>query len=577
MRISDYWDLSKKNIKTRKGSSRNTVAGIAFALSVLIPVIFLTLSLNLGIAAEINSVRTIASFKVVTKNAGDDSAGDIAARDADGFLVKRGLPSNAVGKSIAESGYAEESLVYEAYKLNFEGKSIRVGIEGQPDKTLVRASEDNALANKFNNIIKVSHLDRSGGRFFSTAEAHDLKSDTILTGGEGFSQPEGLRFGQKQVLISEQFLSLHYPYLDSQSVIGKKFSLKVMTDIKNSYMHGEDIRWDNDTVSTNAYTGLEESQYYEYSLIGDFFIAGVVNKDYYGLVSNEHEGHIWIAGSSVYYEDNGSTASLHPKINRAEVYTEFGARTTLVATYISTSISMLEYESVRRGVILPLAGSIEYYPDCELYNFAGALPYRTETVQFQAADFTAAAQLSKIISEKLKPVYLTYNTYDFDSMFKNEAYININILYDIASIISNIMFAFSGAVLIITLLGLYYSINYSVASRRGFMGMLRAVGMKRRDLPKLYLFEMLRLFALSFVFAFAASFSLSFAAKLLFDNALHSIAAALGLVIKLNFTLYFVVLAIAAGFSLIVSAVFSFLACRRVIKPEILEVMSDEA
>ena len=64
MRFRDYLRLGKISIKNRRKSTRNTVRGVSFALVMLVPIVFFTLSFYVGMTSEVNAVKTLSSFKV---------------------------------------------------------------------------------------------------------------------------------------------------------------------------------------------------------------------------------------------------------------------------------------------------------------------------------------------------------------------------------------------------------------------------------------------------------------------------------------------------------------------------------
>lgn len=62
MRFGDYLRLGKISIKNRRKSTRNTVRGVSFALVMLVPIVFFTLSFYVGMTSEVNCRKNAVEF-----------------------------------------------------------------------------------------------------------------------------------------------------------------------------------------------------------------------------------------------------------------------------------------------------------------------------------------------------------------------------------------------------------------------------------------------------------------------------------------------------------------------------------
>ena len=139
------------------------------------------------------------------------------------------------------------------------------------------------------------------------------------------------------------------------------------------------------------------------------------------------------------------------------------------------------------------------------------------------------------------------------------------------------MYSFGGIILFATLLNLFNTINYSVQVRRNYIGMMRAVGARRKTIPKLYLVEILLIFARSLPWVLVFGGGVSLALKLIVDSSFNIYGADfLNVTLSLNFWYFFAAFALVAAALFLVAYAFSAIACRRVARGPILEVLSDE-
>lgn len=68
MRFRDYVRLGRISLKNRKKSTRNTVCGISFGLTLLVAVLFFTLSFSVDLMNAINEARSVSCFAIPVTN-----------------------------------------------------------------------------------------------------------------------------------------------------------------------------------------------------------------------------------------------------------------------------------------------------------------------------------------------------------------------------------------------------------------------------------------------------------------------------------------------------------------------------
>ena len=86
MQFKEYVRLGNISLKNRKKSTRNTVCGIAFGLSLLVAVVFFSLAFSLDLTNAIDSARNVTCFAVPVTNEVDEQDGYSGIDDEEEFI-----------------------------------------------------------------------------------------------------------------------------------------------------------------------------------------------------------------------------------------------------------------------------------------------------------------------------------------------------------------------------------------------------------------------------------------------------------------------------------------------------------
>lgn len=573
MKYSDYKRLGKISIASRKKSTRNTVRGISFGLIILIPIIFFAIAFYLDLTNKVNDVETIASFQVTTKHHTDDS-GDTVVLEYNyqnrsefpmlGFHRLDQITNlDGVSDYLVSEYLGIPSLYQENYSGGFESpqNSLIIG-----DKTIPLHHnqqdydpwrDDNK---QLSTNLKILYPDRSSTPYLTEAEANDLKkhfnTTNFLVAGEGFKDD-----GKQQVMLSERFLQQYD--IAITDIINKKVSLEfVITE-----MYELLLDYDND-----SYNEIDENTLYQYfyermsgktiNIFEDFEVVGIISENLYKLKSRESEADIWFHSNSLY---NGE--SYYPTITSyQEQIDEYYTRIYTVATYPKDPLTIAAEVASSGLLFIPIGfggnfGSINW----ELSK----TPFLTTLIQCE--DYHQATIVEGGITAIYNYVY-GENYYNIT----NDSYFFFSMIYKTGFYVIIVLLAFGGIIFFATLLNLYNSINYSVQSRRNYIGVMRAIGSRESVIPKLYFVEIMLIFMRAFIWILIFSGLISYGIKALIDYGFTEIADDLGMALRLNFFYFPVTIAITVFVEFTIAFIYSQVACRHVSKKPILEILKDE-
>lgn len=539
MRFGDYLRLGKISIKNRRKSTRNTVRGVSFALVMLVPIVFFTLSFYVGMTSEVNAVKTLSSFKV---RAFEERRGE--GRNEAPYLGDEEVAAIERESSIEDIVYGQTYRIYD-FSVELGGRRYDVTDDncgfGDPSQICVEKRFD------------VVDVNRSGGKIVADAAERDLKKRGAKLFAAGGMFENG---GRGEVVISETLAKKCG--FTAEEAAGKNFTLLVREDLEDL-----DPYIDDDADPDNEFVPPDESEPVEIAAATDFKVAGVISEEFYGLPCGE--SHIYFTYDSLY--ENGAPAYF-PEIRTGKE----GSNSDIVYTY-EADLTTLGERAARENRLF-LALPVIKLEDTDLYgDIAARLP---ENLTLQFKNYSAAEKYVPVLNgifagltgDSGENYRIYYVSEEFDSFYM------FNLIGGYMMIV---MYSFGGIILFATLLNLFNTINYSVQVRRNYIGMMRAVGARRKTIPKLYLVEILLIFARSLPWVLAFGGGLSLALKLIVDSSFNKYGADfLNVTLSLNFWYFFAAFALVAAALFLVAYAFSAVACRRVACGPILEVLSDE-
>ena len=563
MRLGEYIRLGRISLKNRKKSTRNTVIGISFGLILLIPVLFFTLSFSIDLTNAINGARSVSCFAVATVNESDPQDG----YEQDPNENRAGYGGVLLGHAEREAlfdmvGGAVEEIVSQEY-LDVNAKNDGYTLNGEPFITWWREGDRGYIKGTEIKILRGNYADCVPAGIHS-----DLArlNSSFLAAGQGFSQNS-----KGEILISEALVRANG--MTPEEAIGASLSLHV--EANTYYSGGTRYDMDNDNDPDNAFVEPTDfSATWEADLFKDFEVVGVISDEYFALNDLlEDDAHIWITGASYYAEEEPLVPKYQPVIR---LHTLESGWLTHVATY-PEGVGRMQEAALEEGMFFAAYPAVTFSSGG--YGFApeGKLNWNSVVHFVQCRDFASAEEVTLFLHGGYKQLGWTEDYVQVSHRFSCSLFHDFLALYRVGNYVMLLLYAFGGVIFFATLLNLYNSVQYSVQVRRRYLGMMRAVGAKSFVLPRLYLAEILLIFARSLPFAAVFGGGLSFAIKFVIDRAFSDAVSVLSVAIRLHFGFFFAAFAIVLAVLLAAALLISQVAVRKVSHSPIIDVMAAES
>ena len=136
---------------------------------------------------------------------------------------------------------------------------------------------------------------------------------------------------------------------------------------------------------------------------------------------------------------------------------------------------------------------------------------------------------------------------------------------------------FGGIIFFATLLNLYNTIHYSVQSRRNYIGMMRAIGMKSRNVISLFFTEVLQIFLKSYFWTAIFGGLICCGLSYLFAEMMNSsYTEIISIKLTLNYNYILVSFGLLVVLNMIISVLFALVASFGVSKKPILDVLNED-
>ena len=507
----------------------------------------LAMSFSIDLTNTINNAENVYCFGVSVVNANDPLDGHVNSENSGytpilGHTDKQTLYS-LVGDTVDE--------ILEFSYMDVNGKKfLDVGEKSYPYKY-------NAASSSPLTKMKISPYESS--KFITDGVRSNLERQgkSFLSCGREFSENS-----KGEVLISEKFLADFF--LTPNAVLNKKISLRLNSGgISMLYI-------DNDNDPNNEY----EYQYTEddisAKIFSDFTVVGVISNDYYALNDNlANDADIWVTGQS-YYSDQDKTQPAYQPVLKLHQQEEWEI---LVATY-TQGFDAMQQQALRDGKIFCAVPVVNFSSEYGVNTMSPLQLYNPTILFVQCKDFVSSLDVSEVISSCEKRLGVVRELYETLNPRACQLYNNFNTLYTTGQYVMLFLYFFGGSILLATLLNLFNSINYSVEIRRRYLGMMCAIGAKKSQLPRMYLIEMLIIFARSLPWDVPLSAVLSYAIKFVVDRAFSRSVQIFSVAMNLNFWHYFTALAITVVALILIALIFSRIALYKTMKRSIPEMMS---
>ena len=527
--------LASLNLKSRKKSTIATIIGIIFSCTLLFPILFLGLGFFLGLEIYVNQDPESKVFNVKFYSEQYESYEIYSINDE-------------YKEQIVNNNHASKTLYVQSLAIN---KNLTYQLEGDAEEyKSIHYSEE--LIN-----FDVVDVSSTNGNPFLSSDYEPLVAGNVFSSGNS----------KGEIMLSNNFLKA--ANLTEEDVLGKKISLSSVIGIyKNTYPNCA-----NSTDDPTMQDLLLEENGYRYDIVHKFTIVGIYNARIYNsatarLRNQGRKGNMfWITTDSLQYNDPDIAYPL--KIEKPVA----GSSQKQYWYYYPRRLKLFSNECAVKGYACLLYGA---GVNCGLTSRAGVGFYDGSLFLDYFSYANAVNDYEMINNCYLNSSPLSNkNEVINKSRFCNYAFSNYYSFYKTFSSISIVLLMVALVIFIGTLLNLYNTLQFSVEYSRGALGMCRAIGMRKKDVSRLYSTQIYIILFYSFIFITTIGVGLCILIKYLFDNVFMENNAT-----RSAFTLEWWFIPIAFGVLLLINYLASILITKIVVhsfnKQPILEILSEE-
>lgn len=488
MKLKDYWRLAKISLAARKKSTRSTVIGISFSLIIIVPLLFAMIGINQNILKMLNANPDQLFATFYSAEEGSKLAEKPFSYDSNQtYLVYDGIFSNYnYMQAFSDHNDYFKNNKIDALHYSIHMKSAYIDLDGKTpyyEKIIVNDT------NKYQ-LFTPEYRENSNNNFNTSlavledkdiSNLNDYIGQVYLKGFNGGFKGDGA----KQVIVSKKYLDA--AGLQPEDVYNQKISVYYRDQGYNAF------------YKTEAGNLERLNGYFSHYLFQNFKVVGIIDGSKYESKVNDIRSASMIVTGASYYNSKGECA-LAPSYGKFAVSNPGGGITNEIGYNVGDykQKNQLSTEYVFPGV--------EGYADkTVLYeqtfgNNMTSSPDETKIKQTTRINvYLYVAKNYTDLDKTIKKVSAEYaNRYTDETKFKEEVasrvyndFVLINQIFTMVTIIGGI---FGGVILFAALVNLFNSVKHSVDSRRNYLGVMKAIGAEDATIPKLYFFEVLRIF-----------------------------------------------------------------------------------
>lgn len=465
MRTREFIELAIRSNKLNKKSNRKAIRGLIIGFTLLIPVLTLLFSVNGSITNHIDKNPYLLNYEAKFFNYRTPSE-DFGEKK--GNLYKIFIAGSQHIDYVTDNNNIERSIIYESY--DFNGFFLE---ENEPPMQYSIAGGNlNNIAFRQESYISIIDLDKSDS-IFPRNYTNYFPDGIFLKGyDKGFSGK-----GKQEVVVSENFL------IDN--------GLKP-DDI---YLKTLSVKSRNKIYLEDGYNTVEGYICQNYRVVGIVKAAVAEITQSYGLMRSQ----MFFTSTNVYDEDNKPV--LKPRYiddekthRRYSFYDNWDNREELNKEYMMLGWCFTDFRAVNGAGVLNTC----VYAEADSY------------AQLKAQRNKLDARFAESLGFKYK--YITVS----------EVFESYSQLYGITNIITFILLFVCIAIGFSSLLDLFSSIHHNISKRREYLTMMRALGAKDRDIPRLYITESAVTCAKAVSIIGIFGFLLSAGMKIIYELYLHN-------------------------------------------------------
>lgn len=519
MRTKDYFELAKRSLKIHKKNNRSTVIALAIGFALLIPVISTLFGVNVSLASQINETpyllyfeTNFADYRIETDDYSDVSINSIKSLNISG--------STHINY-VTDSKNVERAIIYEQFSMsrNFSNESMNLSIDGGDYKSIAYAENSNY------SIIDVV---KSDGFFPENLIKH--YPDGIFLGNYNASFSGN---GKGQVVLSEKFIKANG--LSPDSVYLKNISIK-----------------NKDILNIAAGDDSEVEGY----LCKDYKVVGIIKDEVAALYESNSfmSSDLYFSSASV-YDENGN-AMLKP-------YYCYYTNEEGYEQYYLKYENWANKETLNNEFML-----IGWYP---LQRFSSNND-ETYSTSYIYAESSSYARLNSDINA-LNNRFSTASGYRSEYAQASELFNQYRLIFNLTNIVTLVILVVSIVIGFSALLNIFNSIRHSVKTRGQYLTMMRAIGAKDKDIPRLYMTESAIICSISGAIMAVIGFLLSMTLKLIFDGMLKKYKVSFNLGIPWWVIILSTLLTVIAVYA--VCILFSYISSRQLSKEKISKILNN--
>ena len=341
-----------------------------------------------------------------------------------------------------------------------------------------------------------------------------------------------------------------------------------------------ELSWPQDATTSktdiNSNSTLNPYQNIPVTILKDYKVVGIFDsqiykstarlktqKDYY-QDNEKYETYFWVSKDSV---ENLAGNNYFPEFVKVEKENDNGDIYYHSGYYYKdTPVNMARDARTNEKVFIPLGmGASE---EKENDNVA---TYKT-LIAFES--YADANNAVATINSLYEASAAGMEDITVGSSYAPNTFENYRMFYNAFTYVCIVLAIFGGVVFFATLLNLYNTIHYSVQSRRNYLGMIRAIGMRGIDVIKMYFVEVFQIFKRSYIWTAIFGGGICFGISALFNMMMKSdMAQTITINLSLNPIYILVAFAILIVVNTFISIAFSLIACHNVSNKPILEVL----
>ncbi|MFA6866289.1 MAG: ABC transporter permease [Clostridia bacterium] len=495
MKILDLVNIAF-NYTIRNKKTMKSIIGISmvFMIFIIILWIFLSVFLQYPQIADKTPIDNVINIDYA-----DEQTIISGYRDTGGTL----------GSDSFLYGNKEKNNLLNKYDNHIEEKIVSQYIQIRQNQEIVNINNQEYTNNDYIELYKFIDLDKSDGKIMLSSQKNELGSDgQKLLIGEGF---EGN--GKGQIIVSEKWLEKFS--LKEEDVLNKKIAITLDVDKihHNLFKYEKNYVLDNDNIVDNEHINENEyTQKYMYEgdnicVLKDFTVKGIIKKGYYDKKFNKEEESEIILSTSSLYDDNGN--SYLPIIKDHKICDENYKADVGIATYKTTDYNALANEANEKGMFFPFIVQGSFYSKLN-YTSVNTLISNTPITSLEI-QMDSYGQAKKLYNK----VYMDSKSDENLANKKLVDSVRITNFFDKLLIVLGL----SGAVIfIVTMINYYNNLSYIYKNRKKYIGIEKAMGMKKYDIYKIIFLENLIINFLACVIAVIFSVIICYFITLKFNS-----------------------------------------------------------